>query len=121
MVDGQDVRAVKRHLGKVSSSAPAAGEWSDLSAKRTHIANSGHHVGDINREYYRSKSEEQRWKNERDPIQLHAKWLTEHHHADSPELERISKEARDEMEAAVKFAINAPYPSVDQVREDIYA
>ena len=28
----------------------------------------GHHVGDINREYYRSKQEEQKWKTERDPI-----------------------------------------------------
>jgi len=25
------------------------------------------------------------------------------------------------MEAAVKFAVAAPYPSVDQVDEDIYA
>ncbi len=32
---------------------------------------SGHHVGDINREYYRSKQEEQHWKTERDPIKLH--------------------------------------------------
>jgi TPP-dependent pyruvate/acetoin dehydrogenase alpha subunit len=29
----------------------------------------GHHVGDINREYYRSKDEEKDWKeNDRDPI-----------------------------------------------------
>jgi len=25
------------------------------------------------------------------------------------------------MEAAVKFAVSAPYPSVDQVDQDIYA
>jgi len=25
------------------------------------------------------------------------------------------------MEAAVKFAVSAPYPSVDQVDEDVYA
>ncbi len=29
--------------------------------------------------------------------------------------------ARTEMEAAVKFAIAAPYPSVDQVEQDVYA
>ena len=28
----------------------------------------GHHVGDVNREYYRAKQEEQQWKAERDPI-----------------------------------------------------
>ena len=32
----------------------------------------GHHVGDINREYYRSKQEEQTWKTERDPIRISA-------------------------------------------------
>jgi hypothetical protein len=28
----------------------------------------GHHVGDINREYYRSKDEEKDWKENKDPI-----------------------------------------------------
>ena len=31
---------------------------------------SGHHVGDINREYYRSKQEEHLWKTDRDPIKV---------------------------------------------------
>ena len=30
----------------------------------------GHHVGDIQRAYYRSKEEEEYWKTERDPIKL---------------------------------------------------
>jgi TPP-dependent pyruvate/acetoin dehydrogenase alpha subunit len=36
-------------------------------------------------------------------------------------MEKISSEARSEMEAAVKFAIAAPYPSIDQVEQDVYA
>src|SRR5215470_7395779 len=36
----------------------------------------GHHVGDVNREYYRSKQEELMWKTERDPIKIAADWLT---------------------------------------------
>ena len=36
----------------------------------------GHHVGDINREYYRSKQEEQEWKTKRDPIKNMGEWLT---------------------------------------------
>jgi pyruvate dehydrogenase E1 component alpha subunit len=82
---------------------------------------SGHHVGDINREYYRSKQEEAHWKTERDPIKLHAKWLIAQGHADAAALEHITSEARAEMEAAVKFAIAAPYPTVDQVEQDVYA
>jgi pyruvate dehydrogenase E1 component alpha subunit len=82
---------------------------------------SGHHVGDINREYYRSKQEEQHWKTERDPIKLHAAWLLSQGHADAGALDQIAVEGRAEMEAAVKFAIAAPYPSVDQVEQDVYA
>jgi TPP-dependent pyruvate/acetoin dehydrogenase alpha subunit len=82
---------------------------------------SGHHVGDINREYYRTKQEEQHWKSERDPILLHAAWLTAQGYADAAALDQITAEARTEMEAAVKFAIAAPYPSTDQVDEDVYA
>ncbi len=81
----------------------------------------GHHVGDINREYYRSKQEEQHWKTERDPIKLHANWLLTQGHAEAAALDQIMTEARAEMEAAVKFAIAAPYPSVDQVEQDVYA
>ena len=36
-------------------------------------------------------------------------------------LARIAAEARTEMEAAVEFAVEAPYPSADQVDEDVYA
>jgi TPP-dependent pyruvate/acetoin dehydrogenase alpha subunit len=82
---------------------------------------SGHHVGDINREYYRSKQEEQHWKTERDPIKQHGSWLLAQGQAEASGLEQITSEARAEMEAAVKFAIAAPYPSVDQVEQDVYA
>jgi pyruvate dehydrogenase E1 component alpha subunit len=82
---------------------------------------SGHHVGDINREYYRSKQEEQLWKTERDPIRLHASWLIEHGLADAAALDQIATEVRAEMEAAVKFAIAAPYPDPAEVDQDVYA
>jgi len=35
----------------------------------------GHHVGDINRSYYRSKQEETQWKEKRDPITNFGAWL----------------------------------------------
>jgi TPP-dependent pyruvate/acetoin dehydrogenase alpha subunit len=41
--------------------------------------------------------------------------------SDSAELEQVAAEARTEMEAAVKFAIASPYPSTDQVEQDVYA
>jgi pyruvate dehydrogenase E1 component alpha subunit len=78
-------------------------------------------VGDVSREYYRSKQEEQHWKTERDPIKLQADWLLAQGYAAAAVLDQVAAEGRAEMEAAVKFAIAAPYPSVDQVEQDVYA
>jgi acetoin:2,6-dichlorophenolindophenol oxidoreductase subunit alpha len=119
VVDGQDVRAVNALAERLVRRARDGEGPAFLQADTYRY--SGHHVGDINREYYRTKSEEQHWKTERDPIKLHGTWLIEQEHADSSALEGIATEARTEMESAVKFAIAAPYPSVDQVGEDVYA
>jgi acetoin:2,6-dichlorophenolindophenol oxidoreductase subunit alpha len=118
-VDGQNVRAVMELADRLVKRARAGGGPAFLEANTYRYG--GHHVGDINREYYRSKQEEQHWKTERDPIQLHAKWLIEHGYADGDTLDRITAEAGKEIEAAAKFALDAPYPSPDQVDEDVYA
>jgi TPP-dependent pyruvate/acetoin dehydrogenase alpha subunit len=81
----------------------------------------GHHVGDIAREYYRSKQEEQTWKTDRDPVTLFAQALTALRIADSAALSKIEAEIQGEVDAAVKFAIDAPYPSADKVDHDVYA
>jgi pyruvate dehydrogenase E1 component alpha subunit len=118
-VDGQDVRAVNEVASRLVNRARAGGGPAFLQCDTYRY--SGHHVGDVNREYYRTKNEEQQWKTERDPIKLQAGWLIEHGFADAGSLERISSEVRGQMEAAVKFAIAAPYPGVDEVDQDVYA
>jgi pyruvate dehydrogenase E1 component alpha subunit len=118
-VDGQDVRAVNEVAARLVKRARAGEGPAFLQADTYRYG--GHHVGDINREYYRPKQEEQQWKNERDPIKLHANWLLAQGHAEAATLEQIACEARTEMEAAVRFAIASPYPSVDQVEQDVYA
>jgi TPP-dependent pyruvate/acetoin dehydrogenase alpha subunit len=118
-VDGQDVRAVHEIASRLIRRARDGEGPAFLQADTYRY--SGHHVGDVNREYYRSKQEEQHWKAERDPITLHAKWLIAQDCAQPATLERITAEARKEMEAAVQFAIAAPYPSPEQVEQDVYA
>jgi pyruvate dehydrogenase E1 component alpha subunit len=78
-------------------------------------------VGDINREYYRSKQEEQTWKTERDAIANLGAWLMQEKLADEATLDRLRSEIESEMEKAVEFATRAPYPNPDQVGEDVYA
>jgi pyruvate dehydrogenase E1 component alpha subunit len=78
-------------------------------------------VGDINREYYRPKQEEQLWKTERDPIANFGKWLIEQKLADKSALDQVRSELEAEMKKAVDFAVASPYPTVDEVGEDVYA
>ena len=40
---------------------------------------------------------------------------------DQNAISGIEAEVQKEVEAAVKFAIDAPYPGVDEVDQDIYA
>ncbi|HST08732.1 MAG TPA: thiamine pyrophosphate-dependent dehydrogenase E1 component subunit alpha [Terriglobales bacterium] len=118
-VNGQDVRAVNdvsRDL--VERARRGAGPAFLLcNTYRYH----GHHVGDINREYYRSKQEEQIWKVERDPIAMHRAWLIEQQLADAETLDRLHTEVESEMKKAVQFAVNAEYPNPSQVDQHIYA
>ncbi|HZQ95596.1 MAG TPA: thiamine pyrophosphate-dependent dehydrogenase E1 component subunit alpha [Candidatus Sulfotelmatobacter sp.] len=118
-VDGQNVRAVHEVATRLVQRARSGAGPAFLQADTYRY--SGHHVGDIKRDYYRSKQEEQHWKTERDPIKLHASWLAEQGYADAAALDTLVDGIRKEMETAVKFAIDAPYPSVDQVDEDVYA
>jgi acetoin:2,6-dichlorophenolindophenol oxidoreductase subunit alpha len=118
-VDGQDVRAVNAVAKKMVERA-RRGEGPSFLVCNTYRY-TGHHVGDINREYYRSKQEEQQWKTQRDPIQNFAAWLIGQRFADAASLEGIQTEVRAEMKAAVEFAIAAPYPNPSEVDEDVYA
>ena len=118
-VDGQDVRAVHATAQRFVDRA-RRGEGPAFLLCNTYRYH-GHHVGDINREYYRSKKEELTWKTERDPIMNFGKWLTEQKLTDAAGLEWMQTELESEMKKAVEFAVSAPYPSADEVDEDVYA
>jgi TPP-dependent pyruvate/acetoin dehydrogenase alpha subunit len=118
-VDGQDVRAVNATAQKLVDRA-RKGEGPAFLLCNTYRY-TGHHVGDINREYYRSKQEEQEWKTKRDPIKNLVDWLISEKLADSASFTAIETEVRAEMKSAVEFAIAAPYPGVEEVEQDVYA
>ena len=118
-VDGQDVRAVHEAASHLTERARRGDGPGFLLANTYRYT--GHHVGDINREYYRSKQEEQTWKAERDPVKNLAAWILQHKIADSAQLAAIEKELTARMDKAVEFAIAAPYPALDEVEQDVYA
>src|SRR5258708_31571870 len=93
-VDGEDVRAVHAAAQRLVSRA-RKGEGPSLLLCNTYRY-TGHHVGDINREYYRSKQEEQEWKTKRDPIKNMGEWLAGQKLADASPPQKIENEAREE-------------------------
>jgi pyruvate dehydrogenase E1 component alpha subunit len=118
-VDGQDVRAVYVAAHRLVERARQGGGPAFLlcNTYRYH----GHHVGDVSREYYRSRQEEQSWKTERDPIANMGAWLMAQEFAGAPTLEGWRADVESEMNAAVEFAIAAPYPSPSEAAQDVYA
>jgi pyruvate dehydrogenase E1 component alpha subunit len=118
-VDGQDVRAVHAAASRLVEQARAGNGPSFLlcNTYRYH----GHHVGDVSRDYYRAKKEEQEWRAERDPIKVLSSWLLKEKIATQAHLDEIEAQAKSEIDAAVSFALQAPYPSIDKVGEDVYA
>lgn len=118
-VDGQDVRAVNAiTLDLVEQLRQGRGPAFLLSNTYRYR---GHHVGDIDRRYYRSREEEEEWERERDPIRRLGDWLTVQEAADETSLRAIHDAVRGEIAAAVEFAVNAPFPEPDEVARDVYA
>jgi acetoin:2,6-dichlorophenolindophenol oxidoreductase subunit alpha len=116
--DGQNVRAVHDAAERAVARA-RRGDGPTFLALDTYRYH-GHHVGDVDRAYYRSKEEEQQWRAERDPLALLAVWL-EQQGVDDAELEQIRGEVQREIEAGVEFALAAPYPDESEVDQHVYA
>jgi pyruvate dehydrogenase E1 component alpha subunit len=117
-VDGQDVLAVNR-LATDLVARCRKGEGPFFVELRTYRYH-GHHVGDINREYYRSKEEEKLWKEDRDPIALLGAYLTKEKIASQDELEAIRAEVKADAGAAVEYALAAKYPDGSEVDMHVF-
>jgi pyruvate dehydrogenase E1 component alpha subunit len=118
-VDGQDVRAIYETMNRLVERVRSGGGPVFLlcNTYRYH----GHHVGDIDRTYYRSKEEEQDWKTNRDPLMILSRWLIDQDLADQNIFDKIEAEMKDEIEAGAEFAVNAPYPDASEVDQHVYA
>jgi TPP-dependent pyruvate/acetoin dehydrogenase alpha subunit len=118
-VDGQDVQAVHVTMQRLVEHA-RSGRGPAFLECRTYRYR-GHHVGDIDRAYYRSKEEEREWMTVRDPLKLLAERLVLQRLTDPSVFDRILADVQAEVDAGVQFALSAPYPDVDEVDQDVYA
>jgi pyruvate dehydrogenase E1 component alpha subunit len=118
-INGQDVRMVHGTAQRLVERARRGDGPAFLQCNTYRFH--GHHVGDIDRSYYRSKKEEDEWKSRRDPVTLLADWLEKNKMADRKLFQRIENEVAMEIKVAVNFALNAPYPELNEVDQDVYA
>jgi acetoin:2,6-dichlorophenolindophenol oxidoreductase subunit alpha len=117
-VDGQNVREVHETARKLVARA-RNGEGPAFMLCNTYRY-LGHHVGDISREYYRPKEEEQKWRNEHDPLKMLSSWLIENQLADAGIFEQIESHVQAEVQSAVEIALNAPFPAPEEVSKHVY-
>jgi pyruvate dehydrogenase E1 component alpha subunit len=118
-VDGQDVRVVFETTARLVERA-RQGDGPAFLVCHTYRYR-GHHVGDVNRAFYRSKEEEADWSTRRDPIKQLGDWLVTQGHADQTILDRIHVEVKQEIDSAVQFGLDAAYPAPGEVDQDVYA
>lgn len=118
-VDGQDVGAVYTAARELVARA-RRGEGPSFLLCNTYRYH-GHHVGDVDRAYYRSKDEEELWQTERDPLMLLAARLLEQSLVNADGLQAIEDDTRAEIEQAVQFALDAPFPDAREVTDDVFA
>ena len=111
-VDGQDVFAVYEAATRAVERA-RRGEGPSFVECRTYRYH-GHHVGDVDRSYYRTKDEEERWQAEHDPIALLAARLGE-------DFDDIRERVEAEIADAVQHALDAPFPDASEVTQHVYA
>ena len=117
-VDGQDVLAVFRLAQTlVSRARKDEGPFFVLLNTYRYM---GHHVGDTNRDYYRSKEEETYWKTKRDPIANFGQWLQAEGLASAEDLGAIDAGVRAEAETALNYALVAPYPDASEVGRHVF-
>jgi pyruvate dehydrogenase E1 component alpha subunit len=118
-IDGQDVILVNDSMtGLVKAARRGKGPGFLMCHTYRYY---GHHVGDIDRSYYRAKPEEEEWKRKRDPLQLLAQNIRANKTADEKLLAQVEADIRHEIEEGVAFALSAPYPDPSEVDQHVYA
>lgn len=114
-VDGMDPLAVEAAVSRAVERARAGQGPSLIEAKTYRFL--GHSRSDPSP--YRSREEENSWK-ERDPLLVFkAKWIEEEVFTEA-DIEDMEARIEAELDAAVDFADSSPYPSLDSLEEDVY-
>lgn len=114
-VNGMDVFEMKRVVEEAVDAA-RRGDGPTLVEARTYRF-MGHSMSDQQR--YRTKEEVEQWR-EHDPILLLRGTLMDHGLATEQELDAVAQTGKETIDRAAEFAINSPFPSVEELTEYVY-
>lgn len=115
VVDGNDVLAVREAAMEAVGRARGGGGPTLIEAKTWR--HWGHFIGDSAK--YRDPAEHAAWL-ARDPIPAFAKVLVGQGIAAEPELRAVQEEADAEMDAAIEYGRQSPFPDKSELTMDVY-
>ena len=120
LVDGQDVIAMYEAV-TVAVARARAGDGPSLIEGLTYRYHD-HSLGlnRIVRAPYRDEEEVEQWK-ARDPIKIHKELLLSQDIATQAEIDQLEQEVMQQIDEAVEFARESPYPEPSALFEDMYA
>jgi len=115
-IDGNDVLTVYEEVGNAIAKA-RKGEGPSMIECKTY-RHYGHFCGDP--QTYKSKAEVEEWL-KKDPIPSFENKLIKMGIFTQADADAIRQGMRDELDQAVKFAAESPYPAPEEALEDVYA
>jgi pyruvate dehydrogenase E1 component alpha subunit len=115
-IDGNDVLTVYEEVGNAIAKA-RKGEGPSMIECKTY-RHYGHFCGDP--QTYKSKAEVEEWL-KKDPIPSFGNKLIRMGIFTQADADAIRQGMRDELDQAVKFAAESPYPAPEEALEDVYA
>ena len=120
LVDGQDVLAMHEAVSQAVQRA-RSGQGPSLIEGRTYRYYD-HSLGlnRIVRASYRSDEELEEWK-QRDPIDIHKALLLSQDIATQAEIDQMNDEIKIQIDEAVEFARESPYPDASELFDDMFA
>ena len=116
-IDGMDILAVYEAAGEAIARA-RQGEGPTLVECKTYRFH-GHNFGDP--QLYRSREEIAEWADRRDPIKCMAAYMRAEGVLTEAQDQTIQHQVAEDIQAAVRFAEESPYPGPDELYKDVYS